>query len=596
MAEGGVEGGMTGRGKFVVTLLILAVVGFGLWRWWDKIAPPPQDTNPSVNPADVRKAIDAGKPQQQPAPAAPAGVQKPLNLLAGDKAVSLVDASSIPPVQGASDYTKPERNGKPVVKFPINVWPGWAPIITANNGMAASEASVFYKKYGFYVELSLVDDPVRARDLFVAGQTHVLWGTLDMMALFAPELAQDSRTVPVICQQIDWSDGGDGIVARGDIRNVNDFRPKDGKRRKVVLAQNSPSHYFIMSLLLDANIDPSQVDFKWSADAPSAAKIFVTDTSFDAFVGWAPDIYTVSEQVPNTRLVVSTESANHLIADVWAVRNDYFRDNPQIVANLARGIFEGMDMVRKDPLGAAKLMSAAYSLPVEDCEAMIGKDGGVVEGDAHLTNYRENWNFFLDAMNPSTFDVVWNRASVIYKSLGSITVPLPSAKVKASKLLADMAQEFRDVRDLGQPIFKGGASFKSLEAGEGEILTKSVVIQFPPSKSVLDTSYDASIPGVLEEIGKLAGTFGNAYIVIEGNTDASRKGVVPGDLVRQLSYDRADTVRRAIIDKYKFDPNKFRVVGNGWDNPVPGCTDASNLEHNRKNRRVEVKVFPLEKE
>ena len=101
---------------------------------------------------------------------------------------------------------------------------------------------------------------------------------------------------------------------------------------------------------------------------------------------------------------------------------------------------------------------------------------------------------------------------------------------------------------------------------------------------------------VMEEIGKLAGTFGNAYIVVEGNTDASRKGVVPADLVRQLSYDRADAVRKSILNKYKFDPNKFKVIGNGWDNPVPGMTDSSNPEHNKKNRRVEVKVFPLEKE
>ena len=100
--------------------------------------------------------------------------------------------------------------------------------------------------------LAIVDDPVKARDLFASGHSHVLWGTLDMMALFAPELVKDSRTVPVICQQIDWSGGGDGIVARGDIRNINDFRMRNGKRRKVVLAQNSPSHYLIMSLLIDA--------------------------------------------------------------------------------------------------------------------------------------------------------------------------------------------------------------------------------------------------------------------------------------------------------------------------------------------------------
>jgi outer membrane protein OmpA-like peptidoglycan-associated protein len=113
---------------------------------------------------------------------------------------------------------------------------------------------------------------------------------------------------------------------------------------------------------------------------------------------------------------------------------------------------------------------------------------------------------------------------------------------------------------------------------------------------MLNTDYDPTIPATMEEIGKLAGAFGNAYIVIEGNTDASRKGVVPADLVRQLSYDRADAVRKSILAKYKFDPNKFKVVGNGWDNPAPGFTDPSNPEHNKKNRRVEVKVFPLEKE
>src|SRR3954471_14516345 len=578
---------MTGRGKFVVTILILAVVGFGMYRWWDKIAPAGKSQNPSVDPVAVKKALDASK-------GAPVDITS--KLLAGTNAVSLVDGSSIPPVSGVSDYDKPMKNGKMIVEFPINVWPGWAPIIVANNGMDPNEGSVFYQKYGFYVHLSIVDDPVKARDLFASGHSHVLWGTLDMMALFSPELVKDSRTVPVVCQQIDWSGGGDGIVARGDLHNVNDFRLKKGPRGKGGLAQNSQSHYLIMSLLIDAGIDPAEVDFKWAGDAPAAAKIFVQDKSFDAFVGWSPDIYTVTAQGSGARLVVTTGSANHLVADVWAIRNDFFRDHPDIVANLLRGIFEGMDMVRKDTTNAAKLLSAAYKLPVEDCSNMIGKDGGIIEGDAHLTNYRENGNFFLDPFNPSNFEIVWNRASTIYKSLGAIAVPVAAAKVKAATVLAKMSEEYKEVRDLSQPTSKPGSLFKNAEAEAGQILTKSVIISFEPNKAVLNPDYDSSIPTVLAEIGNLAGTFGNAYIVIEGNTDASRKGVVPPDLVRQLSYDRADAVRRSILDKYKFDPNKFKVLGNGWENPVAGMTDASNPEHNRKNRRVEVKVFPLEKD
>jgi outer membrane protein OmpA-like peptidoglycan-associated protein len=92
----------------------------------------------------------------------------------------------------------------------------------------------------------------------------------------------------------------------------------------------------------------------------------------------------------------------------------------------------------------------------------------------------------------------------------------------------------------------------------------------------------------------MAGTFGNAYIVIEGNTDASKKGVVPADLVRELSYNRAASVKRALLEKFKFNPDKFKVVGNGWDNPLPGMTDSSNVDFNKKNRRVEIKVFRLE--
>ena len=331
---------MTTRGKIVLTILILAVVGFGVYRWWDKIAPQSKPQNVSVDVAKVKEEIAKAK-------AVPADIP----LLAGTNVATLVERSGIPAVSGVSDYKKETKDGKPVVEFPINVWPGWAPIIMANAGMEPNDQSVFAKKYGFYVRLAIVDDPVKARDLFASGQSHILWGTLDMIALFAPELVKDSRTVPVVCQQIDFSSGGDGIVARGEIRSINDFRIKDGKRKKVVLAQNSPSHYLIMSLLIDAGIDPGDIDFKWSADAPSAAKIFVQDPRYDAFVGWAPDIYNVTDKLKGSRLVVTTGTANHLIADVWAVRNDFYRDHPEIVSGLVRGIFEGMDMVRKDPPG-----------------------------------------------------------------------------------------------------------------------------------------------------------------------------------------------------------------------------------------------------
>src|SRR5260370_1775966 len=99
-----------------------------------------------------------------------------------------------------------------------------------------------------------------------------------------------------------------------------------------------------------------------------------------------------------------------------------------------------MDMVRKDPKMAARALSTAFKIPEEDCVKMVGSDGGIAEGDAHLTNYRENAKFFLDPFNPANFEVVWNSASTIYKSLVTINSTLPPTNLHATPILTPTPQ------------------------------------------------------------------------------------------------------------------------------------------------------------
>src|SRR5262249_12073376 len=103
---------MTARGKIVLTILLLGIVGFGVYRWWDKIAPQTKPQNVSIDPQVVKKQIEQAK---QAATAAD------IQLLAGTNAATFVERSGIPAVSGVSDYTKASQNGKPVVEFPINV-------------------------------------------------------------------------------------------------------------------------------------------------------------------------------------------------------------------------------------------------------------------------------------------------------------------------------------------------------------------------------------------------------------------------------------------------------------------------------------------
>ena len=90
----------------------------------------------------------------------------------------------------------------------------------------------------------------------------------------------------------------------------------------------------------------------------------------------------------------------------------------------------------------------------------------------------------------------------------------------------------------------------------------------------------------LEQVARLAGQFARAVILIEGHTDSSMKGKVPGKAVQDLSLARAEAIRKALIEKYKFDPNKFSIEGKGWDVPA----DPGAPENHALNRRVEIKI------
>ena len=104
-----------------------------------------------------------------------------------------------------------------------------------------------------------------------------------------------------------------------------------------------------MSLLIDAGIDPGDSGFQMGGRRAVGGEDFRAGPSRSTRSSAGRRTSTTSRtKLKGTRLVVTTGSANHLIADVWAVRNDFYRDHPDIVADLVRGIFEGMDMVRKD--------------------------------------------------------------------------------------------------------------------------------------------------------------------------------------------------------------------------------------------------------
>jgi NitT/TauT family transport system substrate-binding protein len=573
-----------------VGLVVLGLIGFAIYRS-DIFAPAPKapDAGP-IDPAQLNQPLAANAENPDP------GVQ----LMAKEYKFRPRE-ERLPEPAGVGAYKSLESTGN-TVRFALNVWAGWGPIILANNGFEAAHIWKTADGKEFKLELTVIDDPVRMRDAYAAGEVHIGWGTLDMVPLFMEGFVdksgkpRDPRVMPRIFQQIDWSNGGDGIVVRENIKTVADLRGK-----KLVLAQNSPSHYFALNMLVSGGVQPAEVEFVFTEDAFQAAAAFNAQKEIAGCVSWAPDIYNL-EKVRGNRMLVTTAQANKLITDIWFARSDFARDEPGIIEAIVRGIFDAMVDLKNESKRKelAELMAKGYNIPATDALAM--------QGDAHSTNWAENYQFLLNQNNPTNFELVWNQAYYLYRRIGSVShqavafdqVMDPSviAKLGKEEKYSSQKDEYR--------IQLTPKTVSEIKHAEKEILTNTVVVKFFPNswdlyKKVthkvgekdVEELYDPSVDLTLEEVAKLAGQFGAAHIIIEGHTDASMRGTVPPELVKELSLNRANAIKQALLQKYKeLDPNRFNVEGMGWDVPA----DRSDPENHYKNRRVEIKVYSAEQQ
>jgi NitT/TauT family transport system substrate-binding protein len=576
---------------FVVLLVILSLIGYAFYRYQGSTTTagnPPYSSGNSDAPVD-----SASGPNDSPADSSAGPEAADSQSVATTvKEYSYVPSARLPDVQGVSNYT---ALGEPrVVKMALNVWAGWAPIVFANDGHKPGKLWKTADGKSFQLELVLLDDPVAMRDAFAAGQVHTGWSTVDMLPLMVQGLRKDSRVMPRIFQQIDWSNGGDGIVVRQNIKSAADLEGK-----KVVLAQNSPSHFFLINTLINAGVSPNDVNMIFTNSAFEAAAAFNADKTIAGVVSWAPDIYNLAEGKGN-KMLVSTQTANKLISDVWFARADFARDNPAIIESIVRGIFDGMlalEDASKKP-ATAKLLADFYSIPEADALGMLP--------DAYPTNVAENREFFLNQNNPTNFERTYNTAFAMYRKLSAID---PTRTGFDQLVDFSVLQKLLKEDKYANQTSNYGVNFvplsaSSIQSESNEILTKTVVIQFFPNSFDLEKMierqlngktitepYDPQVTFVVEEIARLAGQYGAARIVIEGHTDASMRGNVPESAVLELSENRANAVKESIIRKFPtLQPNQFTASGLGWKRPA----DPGDPENDAKNRRVEIKVYPLE--
>jgi len=548
-----------------------------------------------------------------------------LQSVAAD-AVQYVDP--VPLDKVVSTRVEAVRGG--TIRVPLITWGGDIATIVANGNGARTRKDSIFGRQGLDLELVREDVFSRQLEAYLSGRSPYLRGTLGMINMAATAASRDPRTKPVIIYQMTWSAGGDALVVGPGIKSV-----KDLKGKSIAVQAYGPHVDYLTKVLADAGLSPRDVTIKWvadltgSANTPAAA---LRAGDVNAAMVIIPDALALSsngavgtgaeDSVKGARILLSTKTANRIIADVYAVRSDYLAANRAAVQGFVEGLAKGQAALQELVSNRTQrgseykaALSGAAQILLDSAQATADAEG--LYHDAHFVGVPGNAAFFVDPNYP--------------RGLARMNAEIQPALIRLGLLAAPTAIEGVGGELLG---LSGAGAQASVEAprfdagkvagivarrqsqgtlGEGELF--SFEVNFRPNQDKFPNDLYAA---AFQRVTELAATYGGALITVEGHSDplgylrAKKDGATPVVLKRteqsakNLSVSRAIGVRDSVIDYARskgisLDASQFAVVGHGIEQPRTGicggdpCAPKTEQEW-LSNMRVEFRIIQIEAE
>ena len=237
------------------------------------------------------------------------------------------------------------------VKVGTVTWIGYGPFYVADQ-------LDLFKKSGVKVAMQVFADPALIPAAVAAGSVDAGMVTYDQV------ISQVAKGVPSkVVMPIDYSNGGDAIVATKDITKVSDF-----KGQKVAFNPLSPSD-FLLSYALQSN-NLTEKDVTPVNMMPEAVPAAMASGGVKIGVTYEPTVSQVigMDDGKKFHVVFSSKDAPGLITDVLIAKTPYIKKNPKIIKALIQGYVDGLAYMKSNLADAAKLIGKVMG--VSDKEVM----------------------------------------------------------------------------------------------------------------------------------------------------------------------------------------------------------------------------------
>lgn len=517
------------------------------------------------------------------------------------------------------------------VQVPMITWGGDIATILANGNNRRTRSGSIFSSRGLDIELVREDVFSRQVAAYLSGNSPYLRGTMGMMNMAAEVLSHDARTKPVVIYQMTWSAGGDALVVKPGIHSA-----KDLKGKTVALQAYGPHVDYMTKILGDAGLSTGDVKLRWLPDltgTPNAPMAAFKQTDVDAAFVIIPDAMVLTsggtvgtgaeDSVKGAKILLSTRTANRIIADVYAVRSDYFNEHRDKVQAFVNGLLKGDEQLRelfRDKASRKseyrQMITSAASLLLDSDQATADAEG--LYADAEYVGWQGNLDFFSNPSYPRSMQQLTGEIQTAFIGLGLL--PEMTAVDSADWDYQQLRKELKSVASTDSQRFNqeqvAAVVARKQQQGtlaEGELFAFEIF--FKPNQNQFSADlYQDSFNKVIN----YASTYGGALITIEGHSDPlgylnkKKQGdpeVVLGRIkqsAKNLSLSRAVSVRDSVIAFARakgitIDASQFAVVGHGIAKPKSGicgtdpCAPKTEKEW-RDNMRVEFRILQVEAE
>lgn len=301
------------------------------------------------------------------------------------------------------------------VKIGTVVWIGYGPFYVADQ-------LDLFKKSGVKVTMQIFNDPALIPPAVTGDSVDGGMITYDQVI----SAVAKGSTMKVV-MPIDYSNGGDAIVATRDITSVAQF-----KGQKIAFNPLSPSD-FLLSYALQAH-KLSEKDVQPVNMPPEGVPAGMASGGVKIGVTYEPSVSEIVAMDGGKKfhVVFSSKDAPGLITDVLVFKSEFIKKNPAIVKALIQGYVDGLAYMQKNPADAAKLIGKAMGISEKEVgEQLSGVyNPTLTEFPKVFTKSAETTSFFTSGAVIARILKAKNEIQAIPKTEDTFDASLATAMMK----------------------------------------------------------------------------------------------------------------------------------------------------------------------